>query len=54
MTTAGPTAAIGAGVSKAWKSCLRVANAPPKGLVGSFKDPLLKFYFYHYADPDDI
>ena len=36
------------------KSCLRGAKAPPKGRTVSFKDPLIKFHFYHYPDPDDI
>ena len=41
-------------VISASKSCLRAANAPPKGLTVSFKDPLLRFHFYHYPDPNDI
>jgi len=51
VTTAGA-----AGAGNAWtpKSCLRAANASPKGHTVSFKDPLLKFHFYHYPDPNDI
>jgi len=50
------TTADAAGVENAWtpKSCLRAANASPKGHTVSFKDPLLKFHFYHYPDPNDI
>lgn len=46
MTTAGPASAS--------KSCLRASNAPPKGLTVLFKDPLVKYHFYHYPDPNDI
>ena len=51
VTTVGP-----ADVGDAWtrKSCLRAANASPKGHTVSFKDPLLKFHFYYYPDPNDI
>ena len=51
VTTVGP-----ADVGNAWipKSCLRAANASPKGHTVSFKDPLLKFHFYYYPDPNDI
>jgi len=50
------TTADAAGAEKAWalKSCLRAANASPKGHTVSFKDPLLKFHFYYYPDPNDI
>ena len=36
------------------KSCLRAPSAPSKGRTVSFKDPLLKFHFYYYPDPNDI
>jgi hypothetical protein len=51
VTTAGS-----AGVGNAWtpRSCLRAANASPKGHTVSFKDPLLKFHFYYHPDPNDI
>jgi hypothetical protein len=50
------TSADPAGVGIAWtpKSCLRAANAFPKGHTVSFKDRLLKLHFYYYLDPDDI
>jgi len=51
ITTADPA---GVRDAKTLKSCLHTANAPPKGLTVSFKDPLLKFHFYHYPDPNDI
>ena len=43
-------------VGSAWtpKSCLRAANTSRKGHTVSFKDPLLKFHFYYYPDPNDI
>ena len=51
VTTAEP-----ADERNAWglKSCLRGAKVPSKGHTVSFKDPLIKFHFYHYPDPDDI
>ena len=50
------TAAETADVGDAWtpKSCLRATSAPSKGHTVSFKDPLLRFHFYHYPDPNDI
>ena len=59
MTDSGPARIITADpadVGDAWtpKSCLRAVNAPSKGRTVSFKDPLLKFHFYYYPDPNDI
>ena len=50
------TTVVPADVGNAWtpKSCLRAANAPPKGHTVSLKDPLLKIPFYYYPDPNDI
>ena len=51
LTTAEPTDERNA---RAPKSCFRGAKVPPKGRTVTFKDPLIKFHFYYYPDPDDI
>ena len=53
-TSFDPTSMTTAGPASASKSCLRASNAPPKGLTVLFKDPLVKYHFYHYPDPNDI